>query len=210
MLSKYHIFTSFATCIVGLSIAIFPKVAHTPLTFAQMNQDKVETMEKYKNDWNNHTIKHVRYNTAEYHDGDIVATITIPKMEIYELPVYYGANPVNNNWHITTSGHAGNYAMFGESGVSSIGAHNYQLFKNLPDLKTGDKLIVETDVDRYVYVVDSTDIYDHTKDVWNQKATAHKSDHTLTLMTCYPLDGIQTNDMYLVYTSLQKGTIFGQ
>lgn len=208
MLSKYHIFSIFTACITGLCIVLSFTIAQNPLTFSQMNQDKESTLIKYKNTWNNSDIKYKQINETAYYDGDIVATITIPKMEIYELPVYYGANPVNNNWRITTPGHDGNYAMFGEPGVSCIGAHNYQLFKQLPSLVIGDKIIVETDLDTYVYVVDGTDIYDNTKDIWNKKATLHKKDYGLTLMTCYPMDAIQTNDMYLVYTSLQKGTIF--
>lgn len=208
MLSKHHIFIIFAACAACLSIVVFPSISKNPLTFAQANQDKDATMKKYKNDWNSNLIRHENGNNTKYHNGDTVATITIPRMDIFELPVYYGSNPVNNNWQITTPGHAGNYAMFGEPGVSCIGAHNYQLFKNLPNLKIGDKLIVETNIDTYVYIVDGIDIYDNTKDVWYKKATAHKYEYGLTLMTCYPMDAIKTNDMYLVYTSLLKGTIF--
>lgn len=89
-----------------------------------------------------------------------------------------------------------------------MGAHNYQLFKDLPSLQVNDKILIETPFDRYVYVVESYDIYHHKTDDWNKKATKHSMDSALNLMTCYPLDAVKTEDMYIVYTYLQKGTIF--
>ena len=191
-----------------LSVVLFPIYVNNPLTFSQLNMNKEKTMEKYKNDWNSTTIKQIAITSNDFHNGDEVATITIPKMDIYELPIFYGANPVNNDWHITTPGPLGNWSMFGEPGVCCVGAHNYQLFKNLPLLEKGDKILIETNLDRYVYVVESTAIYNHKIDDWNTVATYHTSESALNLMTCYPIDAIKTDDMYIVYTSLQKGTVF--
>lgn len=205
---KYRIFTIGAICITVLSLVLFPILAETPLTFSQLNMDKDATMEKYQNDWSDLTIHFSKKTSYTFDSGDQIATITIPKMNIYELPVYYGANPVNNDWHITTPGHLGNWSLFGERGVSCIGAHNYQLFKELPSLHSGDKILIETNVDRYVYVVENSAIYDHTIDNWNTVATHHSGDYALNLMTCFPIDAIKTDDMYIVYTRLQKGTIF--
>lgn len=189
-------------------VFLFPSIALNPLTFSQWSMDKEATMEKYKDDWNKEDILRSKAKQEDFQLGDVVGTITIPRMEIYELPIYNGSTEINNNWQITTPGHLGNYALFGEPGVSSVGAHNYQLFKDLPSLQVNDKILIETSFDRYVYVVEGSDVYHHKTDNWNAKATKHTKDAALNLMTCYPIDAVKTDDMFIVYTSLQKGTIF--
>lgn len=164
-------------------------------------------MNKYKDDWNREEIHHAPKPQEAMQLGDVVGTITIPRMNIYELPIYNGSTEINNNWQITTPGHLGNYSLFGESGVSVVGAHNYQLFKDLPSLQVNDKILIETSIDRYVYVVESTDVYHHATDNWNSVATKHSKEAALNLMTCYPIDAVRTDDMYIVYTSLLKGTL---
>lgn len=186
----------------------FPQVVPFSSTFSKAPMDGNATLLKYKNDWDSTTIHHTKQKQQNFKVGDIVGTITIPKMEIYELPVYNGASETTNNHHITTPGHLGNYALFGEQGVSVVGAHNYQLFKNLPSLQKGDKILIETSIDRYVYVVEGTAIYHHKTDDWNTLATKHSKDYSLNLMTCYPIDALKTEDMYIVYTYIQKGTLF--
>lgn len=187
---------------------MFPIFAQNQLTFSKWKQDKHITLNKYQAYWNDKTITQKHTPSQTYILGEQVATITIPKMNIYELPVYYGSNALNNNWQITTPGHLGNWSIFGEDGVTCVGAHNYQLFKNLKLLENGDKLIIETKDDIYVYIVDNTNIYNHETDDWDQVATTHKRNHALNLMTCYPFDAIKTKDMYIVYTTMQRGTIY--
>lgn len=201
-----------SVCIVflaAISVLLFPIIAQKQMTFSQWDMHPEETMEKYQFDWEDTTLKRAEHPHIKTHvSGEQVASITIPKMEIYELPVYYGADEVNNNWQITTPGHLGNWSVFGEAGVSCVGAHNYQLFKNLNVLVPGDKILIETTHDVYVYVVDEIDIYHAGQDDWNQKATKHKAPYALNLMTCYPFDAVETDDMYIVYTSIQKGTLY--
>lgn len=192
----------------AFSAFLFPIVATKQMTFSQVKQNEQATMEKYQNDWNDTSIHQKPLLKPTYVYGDQIATITIPKMNLFEYPIYYGSDPVLNNWQITTPGHFGNWSLFGEVGVTCVGAHNYQLFKNLKVLEVGDKIIVETTIDRYVYVVDSVGIYNHELDDWDNVATKHKESYALNLMTCYPFDAIKTKDMYIVYTTLQKGTIF--
>lgn len=206
-MNKSRLISFAAISIMLLCTCLFPIYAEDPITFSQLKMDKEKTMSKYKDDWNDTTVKYA-LTTETYTSGSQVATITIPRMDIYEFPVYYGSNPVNNDWHITTPGPLGNWSMFGESGVSCVGAHNYQLFKNLPSLEKGDKILIETSNDRYVYVVESTAVYNHNIDNWNKTATHHTNDYALNLMTCYPMDAVKTDDMYIVYTNLQKGTVF--
>lgn len=190
------------------SVVLFPIISEHQFTFSQIRQNKEETMKTYQNDWSDYTIVHSSDITKSYTYGDQIATITIPNMDIFEYPVYYGSDPVSNNWQITSPGHVGNWSLFGEPGVTCVGAHNYQLFKSLHKLKPGDKILVETYIDRYVYIVDEMAIYHDGQDVWNTVATKHKTPYALNLMTCYPFDAVKTNDMYIVYTSLQKGTVF--
>lgn len=170
--------------------------------------DEKSSIDKYKDDWDNQTILHTKQKQQNFKLGDIVGIITIPKMELYELPIYNGATKSNTHWQISTPGHFGNYALFGEQGVSVVGAHNYQLFKNLPSLQKNDKILIETSIDHYVYVVEDIAIYHHGIDDWATMATKHSKDASLNLMTCYPIDAVNTEDMYIVYTYLQKGTIF--
>lgn len=205
---RFRIGITFIFLFSLLSVVLFPVAAKSQTTFSLLKQNKEATLAKYQYDWSNTTIQHVSNAKQEYVYGEQIAKITIPKMDIYEYPVYYGSDPVNNNWQITAPGHIGNWAMFGEAGVSCVGAHNYQLFKNLKKLKRGDKILVETKIDRYVYVVDKFAIYNHKEQDWTTIATKHRQPYALNLMTCYPFDAIKTKDMYIVYTSLQTGTVF--
>lgn len=207
---KYRFTMVIFFVLIAVTIFAFPQMALNPITFTQMEQNPSKTKEKYKDIWDETKIKTRPRTDTKYKAGEIVATITIPKMEYYEMPVYYGSDDINNNWQITTPGYLGNWDMFGDKGRAGIGAHNYQLFKNLPRLKKGDKFIVETPLDIYVYEVTKTAIYDHTKDDWNKVAYAAGAPSSVTLMTCYPVDaGIEaTEDMYLVYSKMVKGTVF--
>lgn len=203
-----YVFTFIIAAASICAVLLFDKIGKTPVTFSQIQMNKNKTMDKYKEDWTSEIIKQDKQNPYNFKIGDTIAKITIPEIDIYELPVLLGSTPVNNNWHITSPGHEGNWSLFGESGVTCVGAHNYQLFKDLPKLMKGDKILIETASERFVYVVYKTDIYHHDKDNWDRVASYHKDNYALNLMTCYPIDAVKTNDMYIVYTSLQKGTIY--
>ena len=133
---------------------------------------------------------------------------TIPKMNIYELPIYYGESRYNNNWQITCPGHLSGFGLPGEAAPTAIGAHNYQLFSQLPSLKAGDKFIVETSVDVYVYTVVKTEVYNHLTDNWSNLSYNSKDPYDMELMTCYPIEAVVTKDTYIVTAKLQKGTEF--
>lgn len=205
---KYKLLWAFYLLFFIAVVTLFRPMAAHPMTFTQLAQNPEQTMKKYESLWDDKTIQTAATPKFHYQLGDQIATITIPKMDYYEMPVYYGSDPVNNNWQITAPGHLGNWNLFGEQGRSAVGAHNYQLFTRLPELEIGDKFIVENEIDVYVYEVVGTAIFDHTKDDWTQLAYQIGEDYSVTLMTCYPIDAIETQDMYLVYTKLCKGTIF--
>ena len=187
----------------------FIPFAGDAITYTMLKQNKEETIEKYENVWDNRLIQNVpNVKQTQYLTGEIVATITIPRMDYYEMPIYYGSNEINNNWQITTPGYLENWDMFGEEGVSVVGAHNYQLFSNIELLEIGDLFIIETTADIFIYEVSGTDIYDHSNDNWKELSYDNSNPYSVTLMTCYPIEqGAEaTKDTYLVYSKLVNGT----
>lgn len=196
-------FLGTATC-----VWLFPVVAKNPTTFAQFEQNKEKTLEKYKNVWEDTEIVEVDTYAPEYELGELVGTVTIPKMNIYEMPIYYGADDINNNWQITAPGRFGNWGIFGEEAITALGGHNYQLFYDLPKMEKGDKFIVETPFDIFIYEVTGSAIYHSGVDDWSDLAFNGKEPYSVDLLTCYPIQKVATNDMYIVYTKMVSGTKF--
>lgn len=190
-------------CVIG-----FKPLAKDALTYTMISQHPEQTMAKYKGIWNDRTIKKIPNPKKSYREDYIVGRITIPKMEYYEMPVYYGSDKNNNNWQITTAGYLGNWDMFGEKGVAVVGAHNYQLFKNLEVLQPGDLFLIETEDDIFLYEVTGSTIFDHEKDRWTDVAYHAAENYSVNLMTCYPIDQgeEETQDRYIVYSKMIRGT----
>ena len=162
---RFLVVSCFAVMVV-LAIALFPVLAKEASTFTGARQNREQTMTKYESSWTDNQIITKNFQKNEYLNGEITGYITIPAMDIYELPVYYGENDINNNWQITTAGYLGNWGMLTDKKAACIGAHNYQLFQTLPKLKAGDKFIVENETDIYVYEVTGTAVYVAAKDDW--------------------------------------------
>lgn len=192
--------------VINIVFSVF--IVYNKPTFTQMRQNPDKTMRQYEAYWDDTEIKTEHYVKKEYQDGDTVATLTIPKLNIYGLPIYYGTTDENKNWQLTTPGYEGNWQLFGEYGMAAIGAHNYQLFNQLPTLEENEKIIVETPDDIYVYVVQSSKPYNHETDNWNEFVYNGKSPYSISLLTCYPIDALNTEDRYVVYATMQRGTKF--
>lgn len=205
---RKSLFAIFAFFMTTVCVWLFPVVALNPTTFAEMLQDKEKTLEKYKDVWNDTTIREINTSAPDYKLGENIGTLTIPKMDIYEMPIYYGEDTINNNWQITAPGHLGNWGIFGEKAVTALGGHNYQLFYDLPKMEVGDKFIVQTDFDIFIYEVTGTAIYESGKHDWSDLAFNGKEPYSVDLLTCYPIEKVVTNDMYIVYTKMVKGTKF--
>lgn len=207
-MQKYRLlFLSY--CLMALFAVLgFATFAQGALTYTQIRQNPEETMEKYKDIWSDLVITQKPFIPRDYEPSEQVGTITIPKMEYYEMPIYYGSNRINNNWQITTLGYLGNWDMFGESGSAAVGAHNYQLFANLPRLEPGDLFLIDTQEDIFVYEVTGSAVYDHTKDNWYRIAYKDAQPYSVSLMTCYPIEqGAEaTEDTYIVYSKMVRGT----
>lgn len=204
------IFSIMAFAVTASCVQLFEVVAQNPTTFAQMSQDKEKTLEKYKDVWNDTTIIEVDTLAPEYTLGELVGTLTIPRMNIYEMPIYYGADDINNNWQITAPGRFGNWGIFGEKAITALGGHNYQLFYDLPNMQVGDKFIVETPFDIFIYEVTGSTIYESGVHDWSDLAFNDKEPYSVDLLTCYPIEKVVTNDMYIVYTKMVSGTKFLQ
>ncbi|MEG1426652.1 MAG: sortase [Oscillospiraceae bacterium] len=181
-----------------------------PITFTQLSQNPAKTLAKYQSLWNDTTIRKMPYTKKDYLLGDIIGTLTIPSLEIYELPIYYGTTDENKNWQITTPGYEENWQLFGEYGLTALGAHNYQLFHELPKVKPGEKFIVETPDDVYVYKVQESLVFHSKLEKWADTVYTGKKPYGVNLITCYPDNALNTPDRYVVYATLQKGTIFTQ
>ena len=198
------------TLLLIFCLAGFKPFAKDALTYTAISQNPEKTMERYKDFWDSRTITEKPFHGRVYESGEIVGYITIPKMEYYEMPIYYGSDLINNNWQITTLGHLGNWDMFGENGRAAVGAHNYQLFSNLPVMEEGDLFLIETPDDIYIYEVTGSRVYDHTVDDWHQVAYEDALPYSVSLMTCWPIEqGAEaTNDTYIVYSKMVRGTKF--
>ncbi len=190
-----------------LAVLGFNPFAKDGITHTQLAQNPQKTSEKYKDIWADRTIEKKLKLACSYQSGDCVGTITIPKMDYYEMPIYYGADDVNNNWQITTLGHLGNWDMFGEDGRAAVGAHNYQLFANLEVLEPGDLFLIESNDEIFIYEVVGNHVYNHLVDDWYQVAYKDALPYSVSLMTCWPMtQGAEsTGDTYIVYSRMVKG-----
>ena len=144
--------------------------------------------------------KDTSYNTStkrlvNYPDyGSKYATIKIEKINI-ELPLYHG-----DSLNILKNGvghYAGSYFP-GEGGTIIIAAHNSSnLFGNIPSLKKGDKIEIDTTYGVFTYVVDSFKIIDEND------LSAFKIEHEqekLIMYTCYPTNTLgNKTQRYVVY-----------
>ncbi len=178
-----------------------------PMTFTGAQQDPEATIEKYKDVWDDTTIKKITRDAPIYIDGEEIGTITIPGMNIYELPIIYGSSEANKNWQVTALSKETNWSMIGETGITAIGAHNYQLFTLMPTLQPGEKFIIETDIDTYVYEIVDKDIYIEGEDVWKDVVWKDRNNYSVNLITCYPVDEVATPDRMILFTKMTKGTI---
>ncbi|MDF1512764.1 MAG: class D sortase [Anaerolineae bacterium] len=118
--------------------------------------------------------------------------IVIPAIQV-DAPVVEG-----DDWESLKygSGHHIGSANPGERGNCVISGHNDiygQLFRDLPDLKVGDEIVIYTASQEYTYVVEQTRIVPPTE-VSVLDAT---STPVLTLVSCYPY-GIDTHRIVVI------------
>lgn len=148
--------------------------------------------------------KNIRINSlkkrlVEYPSyGDVFGSIKIPTLEI-ESNIYHGDALRLLKYGV--GHHAGTYFP-GEGGTILIAGHNtYAQFRNLPNIKVNDQIIIEAVYGNYTYKVDRTDILE-AKD-FNEQLSINDTKEELILYTCYPVDipGFKTK-RFIVYASL--------
>ena len=121
--------------------------------------------------------------------------IQIPAINI-DKPIVQG-----DDWEQLKKGvgqHVGS-ASPGKTGNLVLAAHNDiygEIFRNLDKLAAGDEIIVSTDRQSYVYVVNDIQVVEPT-DVWVMSSSNHES---ATLISCYPY--LVNNKRIVVFADL--------
>ena len=144
-------------------------------------------------------LNKVEKRLVEYPNyGDVFGTIKIPSQSI-EASIYHGDALRLLKYGV--GHHAGTYFP-GEGGTILIAGHNtYAQFRNLPNIKVSDEIIIEAIYGTYTYKVERTDILEAK--VFNESLSINSEKEELILYTCYPVDtpGFKTK-RFIVYASL--------
>lgn len=131
--------------------------------------------------------------------GSKYATIKIESIGI-ELPVYYGAN-----YTVLKSGIAHDEKSYfpGEGGSVIMAGHNFKSFlANLPEVQTGDKIILETTYGNFTYEIYNTKVI---KETAVDQVPVQNEEEILMLYTCWPINNIgHASERYVVYAKTVK------
>lgn len=129
--------------------------------------------------------------------GTRYGTVKIPSLEI-ELPLYFG-----DSLDILKNGIGHTCLSYfpGEGGSILCMGHNTDKFlKKLPQIKMGDKIIIETSYGIYTYESYNTRIVDQYE---LEAAPLNREKEVLMLYTCYPVDGLgHATQRFFVYANL--------
>jgi sortase A len=129
--------------------------------------------------------------------GSKYATLKIDSINV-ELPVYYGAS-----YTILKSGIAHDETSYfpGEGGSIILAGHNFKTFlANLPNAKTGDKIVLDTTYGTFNYEIYDTKIVQETE---TSEVPIQKEEEILMIYTCWPINNIgHASQRYVVYAKL--------
>ncbi|WP_394883874.1 sortase domain-containing protein [Clostridium tertium] len=167
---------------------------------------KVNNYEKFKRE-ESRTIEEINLVEHSYKKGEHVGVVSIPRLGLFNEEILYALDGEELKNKISTAGYLGGWSMFGDKGPSTIGAHNYELFKELPSMQVGDIIHVKNDIGIYTYEVIDTVIFDASEDSWEEDVYKRSRDYSVTLMTCYPIKKRNTEDMFIVFTKLIGGEV---
>ncbi len=98
-------------------------------------------------------------------------------------------------------GHVHGTAAPNERGNCVLAGHRDSWFAFLRDLRGGDEIRLQSRGKTLHYVVSGTQVVS----MWDFDASATAAEEQLTLITCYPFDGLTTTDRRYV-VRLEKGT----
>lgn len=111
-------------------------------------------------------------------EGDVLGRIEIPRLGVM-VAILEGTTSRTLRLGV---GHIGGTALPGGPGNSGIAGHRDTFFRALKDIRTGDKIQIETATGLSQYQVDSVQIVAPG----DTGVLAPTTESTLTLVTCYP------------------------
>ncbi len=129
--------------------------------------------------------------------GTKYGKIKIPSLNI-DLPLYYGDKLSILRYGV---GHTGGSYFPGEGGSILCMGHNTRgMLRKLPEIKNGEKIIIETTYGIYTYEVYDTKIVKQTE---LEAAPIQREKEILMLYTCYPVNSIgHAKKRFFAYANL--------
>ena len=96
------------------------------------------------------------------------------------------------------------YDIPGDKEKVVLSGHNTEIFKNLSNLKNGNKIIIETNYAKFEYTVKTSKIVNETD------LNSLEKDYDLILYTCYPNKELYGNKRLIIYAKLDKTKWVGE
>lgn len=126
---------------------------------SEKDQDLYNNAQKIESSWDQTPAKEQpekkkAIEKTDFKDGETIGIMTIPKFgKEWKVPIVQGTNKESLSKGL---GHYGNSVLPHEKGNFAVAGHRSgdpQPFRNLLELKVGDKIIVETKTTTYTYEV---------------------------------------------------------
>ena len=135
--------------------------------------------------------------------GTRYGTIYLPSLGI-EQDFYFGDSLEVLRYGV---GHSSGSYFPGEGGTIITMGHNYAgILKTLPDIKNGDRIILDVNYGKFVYEVYDAKIVYYLD---TYELPIQRDEEILMLYTCYPTDGFgHAVDRYVVYAKLVEEEIY--
>lgn len=96
------------------------------------------------------------------------------------------------------------YDIPGDKDKVVLSGHNTGIFKNLSNLKNGNKIVIETNYAKFEYTVKTSKIVNETN------LNSLEKDYDLILYTCYPNKELYGNKRLIIYAKLDKTKWVGE
>lgn len=96
------------------------------------------------------------------------------------------------------------YDIPGDKDKVVLSGHNTGIFKNLSNLKNGNKIVIETNYAKFEYIVKTSKIVNETD------INSLEKDYDLILYTCYPNKELYGNKRLIIYAKLDKTKWVGE
>jgi sortase A len=146
--------------------------------WAEIYQRYESRMFEQKLDVREFTNPNVLATIVDIPEGDLVGKMEIPRIGI-SVMVLEG---VESSTLRTGAGHVPGTAPPGSGGNAAIAAHRETFFRNLREIRSGDRIQVSTLRGTYAYIVDATEIVGPE----DTSVLESKGYPELTLITCFP------------------------